>query len=56
MPSAFTQLKKRLNILSNCIGLLYLEMNLETIEILNNSGAFVCTDVSLKFAGDVLLH
>jgi hypothetical protein len=29
-------------------------MNLETILVLNNLGAFVCTDVSLKFAGGVL--
>ena len=32
------------------------EMNLETILVLNNLGAFVCTDASLKFAGGVLLH
>ena len=32
------------------------KMNLETILVLNNLGAFVCTDVSLKFAGGVLLH
>ena len=32
------------------------EMNLETILVLNNLGAFVCTNVSFKFAGGVLLH
>jgi hypothetical protein len=30
-------------------------MNLETILVLNNLGAFVCTDASLKFTGGLQL-